>query len=146
MSQPWIPLTALCVGALISLPRSLMPPSVAAFEETGQAMQRSTPLVQAEAPQVAPLQDLSNPPPQGRTVQWDAQAPDEDGTASLHAQSTDSLAGMTWLLPRGIQALHLREGQAQLIEEPHQWRVVAGDVHRLAVHWQQRPPAEPPVN
>lgn len=146
MSQPWIPLTALCVGALISLPRSLMPPSVAAFEETGQALQRSIPLVQAEAPQVVPLQDLSNPPPQGRTVQWDAQAPDEDGTTSLHAQSTDSLAGMTWLLPRGIQALHLREGQAQLIEEPHQWRVVAGDVHRLAVHWQQRPPAEPPVN
>ena len=142
MSQTWIPLTALCVGALISLPRSLMPPSVAAFEETGQALQRSIPLVQAEAPQVAPLQDLSNPPPQGRTVQWDAQ----DGAASLHAQSTDSLAGMTWLLPRGIQALHLREGQAQLIEEPHQWRVVAGDVHRLAVHWQQRPPAEPPVN
>lgn len=146
MSQPWIPLTALCVGALISLPRSLMPPSVAAFKETGQALQRSIPLVQAEAPQVVPLQDLSNPPPQGRTVQWDAQAPDEDGMASLHAQSTDSLAGMTWLLPRGIQALHLREGQAQLIEEPHQWRVVAGDVHRLAVHWQQRPPAEPPVN
>ncbi len=146
MSQTWIPLTALCVGALISLPRSLMPPNVAAFEETGQALQRSIPLVQAEAPQVVPLQDLSNPPPQGRTVQWDAQAPDEDGMASLHAQSTDSLAGMTWLLPRGIQALHLREGQAQLIEEPHQWRVVAGDVHRLAVHWQQRPPAEPPVN
>ncbi|MFM8575718.1 MAG: hypothetical protein ACKOBF_07560 [Limnohabitans sp.] len=146
MSQPWIPLTALCVGALISLPRSLMPPSVAALEETGQALQRSIPLVQAEAPQVAALQDLSNPPPQGRTVQWDAQAPDEDGTASLHAQSTDSLAGMTWILPRGILALHLREGQAQFIEEPHQWRVVAGDVHRLAVHWQQRLPAEPPVH
>ena len=146
MSQPWIPLTALCVGALISLPRSLMPTSVAALEETVPTLQQRIPPAQAEAPAMAPLQDLSNPPPKGRAVQWDAQAPDEDGTASLHAQSSDSLAGMTWVLPRGVLALHLREGQAQFIEEPHQWRVVAGDVHRLAVHWQQRPPAEPPVH
>lgn len=86
----------------------------------------------------AEVQDLSGPLSGPRSVQWAAQAPDEEGMASLHAQSTDSLQGMTWTLPRGIQALHLREGQAQIIEEPEQWRVVAGPVHRLAVHWQQR--------
>lgn len=87
---------------------------------------------------LAGLQDLSGPLSGRRSVQWSAQAPDEEDMASLHAQSTDSLQGMTWTLPKGIQALHLREGQAQIIEEPEQWRVVAGPGRRLAVHWQQR--------
>ncbi len=87
---------------------------------------------------LADLQDLSRPSSGSRSVQWSAQAPDEEDMASLHAQSSDSLEGMTWTLPKGIQALHLREGQAQIIEEPEQWRVVAGPGRRLAVHWQQR--------
>lgn len=145
MANPWITLTVLCVGTLMSLPRSQHPAGDLALELPDQTWEVSVRPAQAE-PQSQPLQDLSNYPYRHREVRWDAQAPDEDGMASLHAHSTDSLIGMTWILPRGIQALHLREGQAQLIEEPDQWRVVAGDVHRLALHWQQRWPSEAPFN
>ena len=145
MANPWITLTVLCVGTLMSLPRSLPPTSDLALELPDKTLEVLVRPAQAE-PQSQPLQDLSNYPYRRRVVQWDAEASDEDGMASLHAQSTDSLSGMTWILPRGIQALHLREGQAQLIEEPNQWRVVAGDVHRLALHWQQRQPSEAQFN
>ena len=72
-------------------------------------------------------------------VQWQAQAPAEGDMAWLHAHSPDSLQGMTWILPKGrVQGLHLSAGQAQIVEDPHQWRVIAGDVRQITLHWQQR--------
>ena len=137
MSNPWIALTVLCVGALASQPRpvvlNLASQTEPIPEKSGVPMTTTL-----EGKGLAQLQDLSGPLSGSRSVQWSAQAPDEEDMASLHAQSTDSLQGMSWTLPKGIQALHLREGQAQIIEEPEQWRVVAGPGRRLAVHWQQR--------
>lgn len=137
MSNPWIALTVLCVGALASQPRPVV---LNLGSQTEPIPERSDAPMAAvlEGKGLAQLQDLSGPLSGSRSVQWSAQAPDEEDMASLHAQSTDSLQGMSWTLPKGIQALHLREGQAQIIEEPDQWRVVAGPGRRLAVHWQQR--------
>ncbi len=137
MSNPWIALTVLCVGAFASQPRPVVLNLASKAEPIPE---RSDPSMAAalEGKGLADLQGLSRPSSGSRSVQWSAQAPDEEDMASLHAQSSDSLEGMTWTLPRGIQALHLREGQAQIIEEPDQWRVVAGPGRRLAVHWQQR--------
>ncbi len=137
MSNPWIALTVLCVGAFASQPRPVVLNLASQAEpipEKSDAPMATT----LEGKGLAQLQDLSGPLSGSRSVQWSAQAPDEEDMASLHAQSTDSLQGMSWTLPKGIQALHLREGQAQIIEEPEQWRVVAGPGRRLAVHWQQR--------
>lgn len=142
MSNPWIAMTVLCVGAWAGLPRTTGP-----YVQSQTAPGLETPGLQivdapmtdlSEDPGLVRLQDLSGLLPAGRSMQWSAQAPDEEDMASLHAQSTDSLQGMSWTLPKGIQALHLREGQAQIIEEPDRWRVVAGPGRRLAVHWQQR--------
>ena len=73
------------------------------------------------------------------SVQWQLQLSDDSDMASLHARSTQSLQGMTWVFPKGAaQGLHLLSGQAQIVEDPHQWRVIAGDVHVLALGWQQR--------
>lgn len=145
MANPWIALTVLCVGTLISLPHRQPPATALALHSPDPARM----LNPADATALMPgarLQDLSDRPERQHLLQWAVQAPDEDGMASLQARSSDSLAGMTWILPGGIRALHLREGQAELIEEPGHWRVVAGDVHRLAVHWQQRSPAESALN
>ena len=145
MANPWIALTVLCVGTLMSLPHP--PPPATAL--TARSPDPSEVVAPADAGAIMPgarLQDLSLTPQGRHLLQWDVQAPDEDGMVSLQAHSTDSLAGMTWILPGGIQALHLREGEAELIEEPGQWRVIAGDVHRLAVHWQLRLPAQSPFN
>ena len=72
-------------------------------------------------------------------VQWQVQMPAEGEMARLHARSADSLQGMTWVFPKGrAQGLHLSVGQAEIIEDPHQWRVIAGDVHQITLHWQQR--------
>ena len=158
MTKPWIALTALCVGTLAGLPRWL-PGSAQARPEPDpvraevQAELQAQVQAEVQTPQglhghaqAMPLQDLSNDPYRRRAMAWTSQPPDEDGMASLQAQSSESLNGMTWILPGGIASLHLREGQAQLIEEPGQWRVVAGDVRRLALHWQQRPPTGPDFN
>lgn len=59
--------------------------------------------------------------------------------ARLHAHSATSLQGMTWVLPKGkAQGLHLSVGQAEIVEDPDQWRVIAGDVQQITLHWQQR--------
>lgn len=137
MSNPWIAMSVLCMGAFASLPYPM---------DSHLASQAEAVLERLDAHRAAPtddtgiarLQDLSGTLNGPRSVQWSAQAPDEEDMASLHAQSTDSLLGMSWTLPKGIQALHLREGQAQIIEEADHWRVVAGPGRRLAVHWQQR--------
>lgn len=145
MVNPCIPLSVLCLGMLLSLPRTEQAASTAAVTPPEPVW--PAPPQQAWSATSAPqLQDLSEQHGRRRQLQWDALAPDEDGMASLQARSTDSLAGMSWILPRGIQALHLREGQAEFIEEPGHWRVVAGDVQRLAVHWQQPLAPMPPLN
>ena len=70
---------------------------------------------------------------------WEMQAPSDGDMARLHAQSPQSLQGMTWVFPKGrVQGLHLGVGQAQIIEDPQQWRVIAGDVHQITLYWQQR--------
>lgn len=72
-------------------------------------------------------------------VQWQIQAPADGDMARLHAHSATSLQGMTWVLPKGkAQGLHLSVGQAEIVEDPDQWRVIAGDVQQITLHWQQR--------
>ena len=70
-------------------------------------------------------------------VQWQVQTRPDSDQAQLQAHSPHSMAGMTWVFPRGgARALHVREGAAEIIEDEHQWRVVAGDVRSLRLHWQ----------
>ena len=72
-------------------------------------------------------------------VHWQLQMTPDSDAASLQAHSKQSLQGMTWVFPKGrTQGMHLLEGQAQIIEDAEQWRVIAGDVHHLSLHWQQR--------
>jgi len=73
-------------------------------------------------------------------VRWQL-LPSDGDMAGLRADSPHSLQGMTWRLPKGsARALHLSAGQAQIIEDAEHWRVVAGDVHHLALHWQRPTP------
>lgn len=79
-----------------------------------------------------------------RQVHW-AYTPAGDRTlATLRARSPHSLTGMTWVFPAGTgSALHLSEGSAQIVAEPDGgWRVIAGDVRQLTLHWQ---PLIPPT-
>lgn len=72
-------------------------------------------------------------------VQWRLQMPADGELARLHAHSQYSLQGMTWVFPKGAaRGLHLSEGEAQIVEDPEQWRVIAGDVRQLTLHWQAR--------
>ena len=72
-------------------------------------------------------------------VQWRLQMPADGELARLHAHSQHSLQGMTWVFPKGAaRGLHLSEGEAQIVEDPDQWRVIAGDVRQLTLHWQAR--------
>lgn len=72
-------------------------------------------------------------------VQWQMALSDGNTLASLQARSARSLQGMTWVFAKSAtQGLHLLEGQAEVVEDPHQWRVIAGDVQQLSLRWQHR--------
>ena len=72
-------------------------------------------------------------------VHWSWEPGSTGHQPGLSAQSPHSLQGMTWVFPAGtVRGLYLAEGQAELIEEADgRWRVVAGDVRRLRLHWQR---------
>ncbi len=72
-------------------------------------------------------------------VQWTIDTSDQRALARLHARSTQSLQGMSWLFPAGAaRSLHLSDGSAEIIQESDgRWRVVAGDVRELTLHWQR---------
>ena len=82
-----------------------------------------------------------------RSVQWTWEPGSAEHAPGLSAHSRQSLQGMAWVFPAGIaRGLHLIEGQADLIEEADgRWRVVAGDVKRLRLHWQTLQPGNGPT-
>ena len=87
------------------------------------------------------MKDMADFLDRRQSVQWQLEMPQDSDMAGLHARSTQSLQGMTWLFPRGNgQSLHLIEGRAEIIEDPGQWRVNADDVRAISLRWQQRQP------
>ncbi len=71
-------------------------------------------------------------------VQWQVQKTEDSDMVGLQARSTKSLKGMTWVLPKGLaQGIHVVQGQAEIVEDSNQWRVIAGDIHLLSVWWKQ---------
>ena len=109
------------------------PHSLGVLRETTQALRQQGQFRWYSMQQMADFLDRR------LAAQWEMQAPADGDMARLHAQSPQSLQGMTWVFPKGrVQGLHLSAGQAQIIEDPQQWRVIAGDVHQITMHWQQR--------
>ncbi len=107
--------------------------SLAALQHTTQALREQGRFRWYSMQQMADFLDRR------LAVQWQMQTPADGDMARLHAHSPQSLQGMTWIFPKGrVQGLHLSVGQAQIVQDPDQWRVIAGDVRQLTLHWQQR--------
>ena len=107
------------------------PRSLAALQETADTLQRQGQFRWYGMQAMADFLDRR------LAVQWQVQRPDDGDMARLHAHSPQSLQGMTWVFPKGsVKGLHLSEGQAQIVEDPQRWRVIAGDVRQITLHWQ----------